>query len=88
MNLREVVELVDEAEQLVDIFTALIPVIQKAGIEAEPLLTSLVDYKVELTCRAFDKYITHGFSREEALNIILSNKENLQKALHSIQNAS
>ena len=85
MRPEEIKEWVEEGGEYLEIFRAMLPLIKDAGSEVKPLLESISKFRTENTCKTFDRYIEHGFSREEALQLIMYNKQELSDFLQKVQ---
>ena len=85
MRPEEIKEWVEEGGEYLEIFRAVLPYIKEVGTEIKPLLENVVKFHVEATCFAFDKYIDYGFSREEAMQLVLQNKQEVSEFIKNVQ---
>ena len=84
MKPEEIKEWVEEGGEYLEIFKAMLPLVKEVGSEIKPLLESISEFRTENTCKTFDAYIEHGFSREEALQLIMYNKQELSEFLQKV----
>lgn len=73
----------EEMEALVEIGKEYIPIVEKATDELAPILDKLFDqlscYMREQNVKAMEYYLQNGFSRQEALLLIINAKSSLEK---------
>lgn len=84
MDAKQLIGFLAEAEGLRTEASIIINTILSFGPEAKRLIEPMTDGTVDLKARAFKRYTTvHGFSREEALALVMSDFEAVKKAASS-----
>ena len=78
-------EIFETGDEYLEIFRAVLPYVKEVGADIKPLLEKIAEFHVETTCTAFDTYIEHGFSREEALQLVLFNKTEASEFIKRVQ---
>ena len=81
MNTEEIKVLLEIISEFKPAAAGIVESIQQYGPEVKELFGGIVDGMCDLTIRAFANYITAGFSREEALLLVINNKLGLSEAM-------
>jgi len=81
MSSEELAEVVQYIESYASLAEKFVPIIMKIGGDIEPIIISLTDYVVDNTIRMILRYEKAGFTREDAILLTISNRDNLIKSL-------
>lgn len=81
MNTDEIKVLLEAIIEFKPAAAGIVEAIQQYGPEAKELFGGIVDGMCNLVTRAFANYIAAGFSREEALLLVISSKIGLKEAM-------
>lgn len=91
-DLKELVGYLDEIEQFVPLAQILKPKLTEivnAGTDIlsalEPLVVRFSNFNRERNVDTFNYYLNNGFTRNEALTLILANKESLQQQVNALK---
>jgi hypothetical protein len=86
-DINNFVEIMAAAESLRPLVHQASDVIKSYGSELAMLVDALVNYTIKRNTNTFNQYCSNGFSREEALLLVLNSKAALQDALNNRKGA-
>ncbi len=84
MNAQEMAEVAGFLTELSEIADEFLPAVQELGSKARPIFEDLSDFSVDMQVRMVTRYQDNGFSRKEAILMVLGNKQ----ALRAIRNGA
>lgn len=67
------------------LFDNALPKVLELSADLRPGLESFVDFQVEMTDRAIKKYVKLGYTKKEAITLVLYNKQSLLQAKSAIK---
>ena len=80
-DLQEINTYMELARQLAPVADAIVDVVRAYEPAIKSLLEDLVDGNCDLTARAYNNYIAHGFSKDEAILLTLNSKAAFTESL-------
>ncbi len=84
MKSKEIAELLAMGTEYLEIFKSTLPLLTDAGAELKPIIEQINKFRVETICNAFDMYLEHGFTREEAMLLTINSKAALSEAVNNL----
>jgi hypothetical protein len=80
-HLKQMAEIIDSAEEHRPLVHAVMQIIDSYGPELEKYPKVLALFGADLTTEVFSRYLTNGFSREEALLLTINQRLSFKEAL-------
>lgn len=89
MSVEAILELIKLADLYKPIVKSLVESVVSYGSEIRPIVDGVSDYMVERNSKSFKRYVEEfGFSREEAVLLILNQNANLYNAIKNSSSKS
>jgi hypothetical protein len=83
----EFIQCLNEVESFRPLVQKVLDIIESYGLEVARLFDGLTDYSVKRITKTFNMYRDNGFSREEAILLVLNSKVALLEALNNYNKA-
>jgi len=81
MKIEEIMELLGQAQAIIELIKVVRPVVQEVGSEVLPLLEGISDGIVDLKIRAYNRYVDDDFSHEDAMLLVMNSQFAIEEAL-------
>lgn len=75
MNAVETAELLAAINEIKPIIEKALPVLSEVGTLVKPVVEGLCDFKVELTDRMVNDYVSREYTREEAIALVINDMQ-------------
>jgi len=77
-----------EKKEIDKMITQVVNLVNTYGPEIKVFFNKLVDLSVDMNARAFDGYIKAGFTREEALALVISSNNQIKQGFQNMKGFS